>query len=545
LSTASASAPAPDPASASAPAPAPAPGRPSASAPGPTSTSASGPEPARPSQPPSPSTSPTRAATSAPAPTSASTSRWRVVGASLAGTTLEWYDFFLYGTAAAVVFPKIFFVAHDPLTGTLLSFLTYALGFAARPLGGVFFGNLGDRIGRKRALVITLIIMGAATTLIAAVPSYAAIGIAAPILLTTLRMIQGFALGGEWGGAVLIVAEQDSARRGFWASWPQAGAPLGNVLGTGVLLLLSQNLSDHAFLTWGWRLGFALSALLMILGLWMRASLHETEAFRQALARREAARTADRATPRPPVLEVLRTSWRQLITAFGARMAENISYYLITAFILVYVVDYLKLPKSFGLDAVLIGSAVEFALIPLFGILSDRVGRRPVYLAGAIGIGVWTPFFFGMLNSKSYPQAVLAVTIALAFHGLMYAPQAAFFAELFATNVRYSGASIGYQVASVAAGAPAPLIAVAVLQHNGAKTPTLLAIYLGAAALLTLVAVALAHETRATDLLATPTPTPTTSASASIPSDLATAPNPSSAPADLATLPTTPAALSD
>jgi MFS family permease len=434
---------------------------------------------------------------SGPRPRLQAQSRLRVVAASLAGTTLEWYDFFLYGTAAAVVFPKVFFVATDPLTGTMLSFLTYALGFAARPLGGVFFGNLGDRIGRKRALIITLIIMGVATTLIAAVPSYAAIGISAPILLTMLRMIQGFALGGEWGGAVLIVAEQDRKRRGFWASWPQAGAPLGNVLGTGVLLLLSQNLSEHAFLTWGWRVGFALSALLLIVGLWVRASLSETEAFRQALARRE----ATRAESRPPVVEVIRTGWHQLLIAFGARMAENISYYLITAFILVYVVDHLKLSKSFGLDAVLIGSAVEFALIPLLGALSDRVGRKPVYLVGAIGIGVWTPFFFGMLNSKSYPQAVIAVIVALAFHGLMYAPQAAFFAELFATGVRYSGASIGYQVASIAAGAPAPLIAVAVLQHNGDKTPTLLAIYLGAAALLTLVSVALASETRATDLL--------------------------------------------
>jgi metabolite-proton symporter len=415
-----------------------------------------------------------------------------VVGASLIGTTLEWYDFFLYGTAAAVVFPKVFFVKSDPLTGTLLSFLTYALGFAARPLGGIFFGNLGDRLGRKRALVITLVIMGTATTLIAAVPSYSAIGIAAPILLTSLRMIQGFALGGEWGGAVLIVAEQDSRRRGFWASWPQAGAPLGNVLGTGVLLLLSQNLSESAFLSWGWRIGFALSAVLLIVGLWVRASLHETEAFREALARGEAARK----TAKPPVVQVLQSSWRQVLTAFGARMAENISYYLITAFILVYVVDYLKLPKSFGLDAVLIGSAIEFGLIPLFGALSDRVGRRPVYLAGAVGIGLWTPVFFALLNSKSYPQAVLAVSVALAFHALMYAPQAAFFAELFATGVRYSGASIGYQVASIAAGAPAPLIAVAILQHNGSKTPTLLGIYLGAAALVTLVAVLAAKETR-------------------------------------------------
>jgi MFS family permease len=426
----------------------------------------------------------------------ATRSRWTVVGASLVGTTLEWYDFFLYGTAAAVVFPKVFFVKSDPLTATLLSFLTYALGFAARPLGGVVFGHMGDRIGRKRTLVATLVIAGAATTLIAAVPSYAAIGVAAPVLLTALRMIQGFALGGEWGGAVLIVAEQDRARRGFWASWPQAGAPLGNVLGTGAILVLSQNMSEAAFLSWGWRIAFALSALLLVIGLWARVSLSETEAFTQSLARREAGRAS-----RPPVIEVFRTAWKQILVAFGSRMAENISYYVITAFILVYVVDHLKLGKSFGLDAVLIGSAVEFALIPLFGAWSDRIGRRPVYLIGAIGIGLWTPMFFLLLDSRAYPKAVLAVTVALIFHGLMYAPQAAYFSELFATGVRYSGASIGYQVASVAAGAPAPLIAVAVLQHNGSKTPGLLSLYIGAAALLTVIALAFGRETKGADLV--------------------------------------------
>jgi metabolite-proton symporter len=435
--------------------------------------------------------------TSEPAAADKAESRWKIVGASLAGTTLEWYDFFLYGTAAAIVFPKVFFIKEDPLTATLLSFLTYAFGFAARPVGAVFFGHLGDRIGRKRTLVSTLIIMGCATTLIAFVPSYKSIGVAAPILLTTLRMIQGFALGGEWGGAVLIVAEQNRARRGFWASWPQAGAPLGNVLGTGVLLLLSQNLSEAAFLSWGWRVAFGLSAVLLIVGLWVRFSLNETEAFRRSLARRE----ADRAGAKPPIIEVFRNSWKQILIAFGTRMAENISYYLITAFVLVYVVSYLKLPKSFGLDAVLIGSAVEFVLIPLAGALSDRVGRRPVYLVGAVGIGIWAPVFFLLLDSKSYPRAVLAVTVALAFHALMYAPQAAFFAELFPTGVRYSGTSIGYQAASLAAGAPAPLIAVAILQHNGSKTAGLLSLYVGAAALVTVIALLLGRETRGADLL--------------------------------------------
>ena len=423
-------------------------------------------------------------------------SRLKVVGASLVGTTLEWYDFFLYGTAAAVVFPKVFFVNSDPLTATLLSFLTYALGFAARPLGGVVFGALGDRIGRKRTLVISLVIMGCATTAMAFVPGYATLGVAAPILLTVLRMIQGFALGGEWGGAVLIVAEQDRGRRGFWASWPQAGAPLGNVLGTGVILLLSGNLSEAAFLSWGWRLAFGLSAVLLVIGLWVRLTLQETEAFKRAQAASETAREQ-----RKPLAEVLRTGWRGLLTAFGARMAENIGYYIIVTFTITYVVDYLKLPKSFGLDAVLIGSAVEFVLIPAFGALSDKIGRRPVYLAGAIGIGVWTPVMFALLDSRKYPEAVLAVTVALAFHALMYAPQAAFFAELFSTRVRYSGASIGYQVASVAAGAPAPLIAVAVLQHNGSKTGGLLSLYIGAAAILTVITLLISRETRGRELI--------------------------------------------
>jgi len=423
-------------------------------------------------------------------------SRLKVVGASLVGTTLEWYDFFLYGTAAAVVFPKVFFVNSDPLTATLLSFLTYALGFAARPLGGVVFGALGDRIGRKRTLVISLVIMGCATTAMAFVPGYATLGVAAPILLTVLRMIQGFALGGEWGGAVLIVAEQDSGRRGFWASWPQAGAPLGNVLGTGVILILSGNLSESAFLDWGWRLAFGLSAVLLVIGLWVRLTLQETEAFKRAQAASETAREQ-----RKPLAEVLRTGWRGLLTAFGARMAENIGYYIIVTFTITYVVDYLKLPKSFGLDAVLIGSAVEFVLIPAFGALSDKIGRRPVYLAGAIGIGVWTPVMFALLDSRKYPEAVLAVTVALAFHALMYAPQAAFFAELFSTRVRYSGASIGYQVASIAAGAPAPLIAVAVLQHNGSKTGGLLSLYIGAAAILTVITLLISRETRGRELI--------------------------------------------
>jgi metabolite-proton symporter len=412
----------------------------------------------------------------------------------MVGTTLEWYDFFLYGTAAAVVFPKVFFVKSDPLTATLLSFLTYALGFAARPLGGIVFGHIGDRVGRKRTLLVSLVIMGVATTGMAFIPTYKAIGVWAPILLTSLRMVQGFALGGEWGGAVLIVAERDKARRGFWASFPQAGAPLGLVLGTGAIILLSENMSEKSFLDWGWRVAFGLSAILLLVGVWVRRTLNETEAFRAALRKKEDA------PPKLPVFEVFRTSWREILIAFGTRMAENISFYIVATFSVTWITQHLKLPKSFGLDAVMLGAAVETVLIPLAGALSDRIGRRPVYLAGAIGIGVWTPIFFALVDQKSYPLAVLAVTVALAFHGLMYGPQAAFFAEMFPTGVRYSGASIGYQVASVVAGAPAPLIAVAILEHNGGKTVGWLSLYLGLAAAVTVIALIFARETRTVPL---------------------------------------------
>ncbi|MBW8802777.1 MAG: MFS transporter [Catenulispora sp. 13_1_20CM_3_70_7] len=429
-----------------------------------------------------------------PSPRSPDDSTWKVVGASMVGTTLEWYDFFLYGTAAAVVFPKVFFVKSDPLTATLLSFLTYALGFAARPLGGIVFGHIGDRVGRKRTLLVSLVIMGVATTGMAFIPTYKAIGVWAPILLTSLRMVQGFALGGEWGGAVLIVAERDKARRGFWASFPQAGAPLGLVLGTGAIILLSENMSEKSFLDWGWRVAFGLSAILLLVGVWVRRTLNETEAFRAALRKKEDA------PPKLPVFEVFRTSWREILIAFGTRMAENISFYIVATFSVTWITQHLKLPKSFGLDAVMLGAAVETVLIPLAGALSDRIGRRPVYLAGAIGIGVWTPIFFALVDQKSYPLAVLAVTVALAFHGLMYGPQAAFFAEMFPTGVRYSGASIGYQVASVVAGAPAPLIAVAILEHNGGKTVGWLSLYLGLAAAVTVIALIFARETRTVPL---------------------------------------------
>ncbi|MEW1908895.1 MFS transporter [Kitasatospora sp. NPDC085895] len=420
---------------------------------------------------------------------------WKVVGASLIGTTVEWYDYFLYGTAAALVFGKVFFPDSDPLTGTLLSFLTYAIGFAARPLGALVFGHFGDRIGRKRLLVLSLLLMGGATTLIGCLPTYRQIGVAAPLLLTALRLVQGFALGGEWGGAVLLVSEHgDRARRGFWASWPQGGAPAGNLLAAGVLSLMTATLSDEAFLSWGWRVPFLLSAVLVAVGLWIRLAVDESPLFQQAL---EAAK-ARTSVEQPPLVAVLRNHWRDVLVAMGARMAENISYYVMTTFVLAYAVGHVHLPKQTALNAVLIASAVQFALIPLFGALSDKVGRKPVYLAGAVGVGVWAFVFFGMVDTESFGALVAAITIGLVFHSAMYAPQAAFFSELFATRMRYSGASIGAQFSSVAAGAPAPLIATALLKDHGSSTP--IAVYVAIAAAITVLAVLCSRETRGEDL---------------------------------------------
>jgi metabolite-proton symporter len=419
----------------------------------------------------------------------------RVVAASLIGTTIEWYDFFLYGSAAALVFDKLFFPTSSPLTGTLLAFATYAIGFGARPLGGLVFGHFGDRLGRKKLLVLSLILMGCATFAMGLLPGYASVGVAAPLLLTALRLIQGFALGGEWSGSVLIVTEQgNDKRRGFWASWPQVGAPGGNLLATAVLAVLAATQSDATFLSWGWRIPFLLSGVLVLIGLWIRVQLSETPAFVAAAREAEASGEPERR----PIITVLREGWREVLVAMGARMGENLSYYVVTSFILVYVVDALKLPKSTALNAVLIGSAVELAAIPLWALLSDRIGRRPVYLTGAIGMAVWIFAFFALLDTKSTGAIDLAAIVALVLHGAMYGPQAAFFTELFGTRVRYSGTSIGYQLASIIAGGLAPLIATALLAGFGSATPV--AVYVAAGAAITVLALAVAKETRGRSL---------------------------------------------
>ncbi|MEU7702943.1 MFS transporter [Streptomyces sp. NPDC039028] len=422
----------------------------------------------------------------------------RIVGASLIGTTIEWYDFFLYGSAAALVFNTLFFPSADPLVGTLIAFITYAIGFAARPLGGIVFGHFGDKIGRKKLLVLSLLLMGGATFAMGLLPTYGTIGVWAPILLTVLRLVQGFALGGEWGGAVLIVSEHGGAEhRGFWASWPQAGAPGGNLLATGVLALLAAVQSEADFQAWGWRIPFLLSGLLVVIGLWIRVSVSESPVFLEAQAKAEAAAAAG-AKEEAPVVEVFRRSWREVLSAIGTRFGENISYYILTSFLLVYVTVHLELPKSTALNAVLIGSAVHFVTIPMWGALSDRVGRRPVTLIGSAGMAVWAFVFFGLVDSKSFVVITLAVTAGLLLHGAMYGPQAAFISEMFDTKVRYSGASMGSQLASILAGALAPIIAVELLKDYGSSTP--ISVYLCAAAVITTITVAVTRETLGRDL---------------------------------------------
>ena len=419
----------------------------------------------------------------------------RVVVASLIGTSLEWYDFFIYGTAAALVFNKLFFPSFDPLVGTLLAFTTYAVGFIARPLGGVVFGHYGDKLGRKNILIVTLMLMGIGTFLIGVLPTYETIGVAAPILLVVLRFVQGLGLGGEWGGAVLMTLESGAShRRGLNASWPQLGVPIGLLLANGVLSLMRGVTGEGAFLAWGWRVPFLISGVLVVVGLWIRLKVAESPLFAEVEESEEKAGA--------PIKEVLRRYPRQVLIAIGSRVGVDVAFYTFVLFITTYVSTYLKLPSTYALNAVLIAAAVQVVLIPVFGHLSDRIARRPIYLAGAVGAVVWVFVFFALLNTGRFVYIVLAAVVALAVHAAMYGPQAAFIAEMFPTKVRYTGASMGYQLAGIVGGALAPIISVALLDRF--ETSLAVSLYCAAMLVVTLVCVLLAPETSKLDLHADP-----------------------------------------
>ncbi len=415
----------------------------------------------------------------------------RVVLASFIGTTIEWYDFFLYGTASALVFNQLFFPNIDPLAGTMAAFATYAVGFFARPLGGIVFGHFGDKLGRKSMLVTTLMLMGVATFLIGVLPTYAQAGVWAPVLLVTLRFVQGLGVGGEWGGAVLMAVEHGAVgKRGLQASWVQAGVPIGLLLATAVFNVFS-SLPEKDFFAWGWRVPFLLGILLTAVGLFIRLAIVESPVFAQMKASKTEATL--------PIWEVIRCHPRNVLLAMGARFSENASFYIFTVFVLTYATVNLGLKTADVLNGVLAGSTVQFFAIPLFGALSDKVGRRPVYLGGAVFMVVFAFPFFWLVDLKTTAGIWSAIVIGLIGHSAMYGPQAAFFSELFGTRVRYSGASLGYQLASPLAGGLAPLIATGLLGWSGGK-PWPIAVYLVGMAVITIVCVWLAAETHRADL---------------------------------------------
>ncbi|MBT2321050.1 MHS family MFS transporter [Variovorax paradoxus] len=411
----------------------------------------------------------------------------RVVGASLAGTTLEFYDHFIYGSAAALVFPKLFFSQASPLTAMLLSLASYGVAFVARPFGAALFGHFGDRLGRKWVLVVTLLLMGLSTFAIGLLPSAAAAGVLAPVLLVLLRILQGLALGGEWGGAALMVNEFDPTgrRRGFYGSLVQLAAPIGLLLANGVFAGVTWWLSEDAFLSWGWRIPFLSSALLIAVGLYIRMGLAESPLFEKMEKEGQQGHA--------PIVEVLRHHKKEVGLALGSRIGSDIAFYVFTLFLLVYLPQQLQLPKSIGLQAVLVGALAQCIGIPLFGHLSDKVGRRPVLLFGAVAGIVWSFAFFALVDTKSTALILLAAFVAMFIVAAMFSPLASYIPEMFPTQVRCTGSSLGFQLAGIFGGAPAPLIVVPLVAAFGSSLPV--SIYLAATLLLIVVCVLAAPET--------------------------------------------------
>jgi metabolite-proton symporter len=401
----------------------------------------------------------------------------RAALASSIGTTIEWYDFFLYNTAAALVFPHLFFPSSTPYAGAMASFATYAVGFVARPLGAAIFGHWGDRIGRKATLIVTLLVMGISSAIVGLLPGTAAIGPAAPLILVALRLVQGVAIGGEWSGSVLIAMEWgDQRKRGLLGSFAQLGVPMGLVLGTGGMTLLSITLSPEQFDSWGWRVPFLFSLVLVALGLLIRLSILETPMFAKVAGERDTARI--------PVLDAIRQHWREILLSAGLRFSEQMPFYLFTTFVLTYVVSRHHFTKTFVLKAVLAGAVCELVAIPLFSHLSDRFGRKRVYLLGSLLTGLIAYPYFDVLTHGGGGLIFLVVVLSLFLHALQYGPQAALIAENFPTHLRYGGAGLGYQLASVFAGGPAPLIATWLLHKTG--TPYAISAYIVFAVVVTI-----------------------------------------------------------
>jgi metabolite-proton symporter len=409
----------------------------------------------------------------------------RAVVSSAAGTTIEWYDFFLYGVAAALVFPQKFFPGSDPYVGTLLAFSTYFVGFVARPVGAVLFGHYGDRVGRKTALIATLVLMGGATVGIGLVPDYSRIGIWGAVLLTFFRVLQGIGVGGEWGGAVLMAGEwTDPKRRGFTTSFAQFGAPAGMVLANGALAVMSLTTSEDAFLSWGWRVPFLLSVVLVFVGLYIRVGVLETPVFARLRARGRVERT--------PVVQVLRHHWREVVLTALLRSGQQTPFYIFTTYVLTYATQQLGFDRGLILAFVMIQALVSMAAIPWFGHLSDVIGRRRITAIGCMVMIVFPFLYFALLDTRIIWLVFLAITLGLPSQDLQYGPQAAFIAERFPGTLRYSGASLGYQLASITAGGPAPIVALYLYQRF--QTSTAVAAYVALTALISLVCVWLLRD---------------------------------------------------
>jgi MFS family permease len=421
--------------------------------------------------------------------------------ASVVGTSIEWYDFFLYGTAAAIVFPAVFFPKSSVYAGTLESFATYAVGFAARPVGAAIFGHWGDRLGRKATLIVTLLLMGIASALVGVLPGAAAIGVAAPILLVVLRLLQGLAVGGEWSGSVLLSMEWGGQRRrGLMASWPQIGVPIGLLLGTGAMTAIALS-AESAFKAWAWRIPFLGSLVLVAIGLWVRLKVLETPLFSRLAEKRALAKI--------PVAEVIRRHPKEIVLSALLRMSEQAPFYLYTAFALTYIKEHLHKTQGVGLAAVTVAAALELFLMPAFGQLSDRLGRKRVYGTGAVLMAVVAFPFFLLLNTAAVGFIILGVALIAVPHAMQYGPQASYIAENFPTGLAYAGSGLGYQAASLIAGGPAPLLATWMLASFGWQA---ISVYIIACVVLTLIAVAFLPDRSKADLAVTPVSTPVGSA---------------------------------